>query len=169
MLELSVYYAQILVPQGTFYAADLTTSLDIEPNQFDTAILVEVYEHIPPEACPTVLANLYRLLQSGGKLIISTPTTLLPPSKLHYRHFERQELEQELMAAGFRIQKIIRQHRLDKITAWLTGNQMNRLLYNGWLQPTILKRLRRSMYMYYANEVGPNLPYGRLIVVADRQ
>lgn len=167
-LELSVVYAQTLVPEGTFVVADLTTDLKMEPHQFDAAILIEVYEHIPSELCPVVLTNLYRVLRPGGRLIISVPTKIMAPSNLHYRHFDRYELEEELMTAGFHITKIIRQHQLDGITKWLLSDQVNWFLNNRWIQPQFLKRLRHWWYMRYANEVKQNLPYGRLIVVAER-
>jgi len=160
------------VPKGAFIVADLRKDLvanyGLDKGQFDAVVMVEVYEHIPPEDCPAVLANVYDVLQPGGILIISVPSRLLPPSKLHYRHFDRGEFEQELEAAGFQIRKMIHQHRRDRLTGWLLSDQVERFLNNQWLQPVFLKRLRRRFYMKYANTINDELHCGRFIAVAKR-
>ena len=67
-LETSVLYAQALVPDGIFFVADLREDLTVgnllREEEFDAVVLVEVYEHIPPEDCPRVLENLGQ--SSGG-------------------------------------------------------------------------------------------------------
>lgn len=127
-LELSVLYARTMVPEGTFFAGDLRKDLiaayGLRPGQFDAVVMVEVYEHIPPEDCAIVLANVRDVLCQGGLLLVSVPSKRLPPSNLHYRHFNRGELEEELAAAGFTVQKVIRQHRLDRVTDWALSDQV---------------------------------------------
>jgi SAM-dependent methyltransferase len=169
-LELSVIYAKTLVTDGTFLAGDLredlTLNCGLEERQFDAVVMIEVYEHIPPKDCPVVLENLAHLLRSGGKLIISVPSKSLPLSKLHYRHFERQEFERELEMAGFGVQEIICQHRIDRLTRWLLSDRIDGLLNNRWLQPVFLKRWRRRLYMRYSNVVSNGTDCGRFIAIA---
>lgn len=171
-LENSAYYAGLLVPQGRFMQADLRHDLVAEkglaPESFDAVVLVEVYEHIPPEDCPRVLANLRRVLKPGGRLIISVPTTRLPLSKLHYRHFEPGQCEAEIAAAGFKPKKVIGQYRLSAFGRWLMSDGLERLLSNGVLEPVLLKRLRRRLYLRHCNRVPAGLPCGRYIIVAHK-
>lgn len=171
-LELSILFAKTMVPEGTFFVADIRDDLiancGLNKGQFDTVVMVEVYEHIPPEDCAVVLANVYNILRSGGTLIISVPTKLLPPSKLHYRHFDRGEFEQELEVAGFQIRKMIYQHSMGDFTRWLLSDKVERFLNNHWLQSIFLKRLRRHLYMRYANVVKDERHCGRFIAVATR-
>ena len=171
-LGLSILYAKTMVPEGTFFVADLRNDLianyGLRKGQFDAVVMVEVYEHIPPEDCAVVLANAYNVLRPGGLLIISVPSKLLPLSKLHYRHFDQSEFEQELEVAGFQIRKIIYQHRMDNFTSWLLSDKVERFLNNQLLQPIFLKRLRRHLYMKYANIVNDERHCGRFIAVATR-
>jgi len=172
-LENSAYYASLLVPQGRFMQADLRQSglaaeKGLKPGSFDAVVLVEVYEHIPPADCPQVLANLHSLLKPGGAFIISVPTTRLPLSKLHYRHFSKGECEAELRQAGFSPNKVIGQHNLSAYGRWLTSKGMDRFLNNGILEPVILSRIRRKLYMRHLNRTDPNEPCGRFIVVANK-
>ena len=140
----------------------------MQEEEFDAVVLVEVYEHIPPEDCPRVLENLYNVLRAGGILVISAPSNLLPPSNLHYRHFVQDELVEELRAASFIIRKLVYQHRIDRLAIWQWGGPIEKLLDNRWLQPIFLKRLRRYLYMKYGN-IGDGAGHcGRFIAVAQR-
>lgn len=168
LLKLSVVYARTMVPDGDFFVADLTRPLAMQPARFDAAVLVEVYEHIPPVHAPMVLENVYRALRPGGRLIISVPSKQIPMSKLHYRHFDVSELEAEMQAAGFQLHILIRQHSLDRITTWLLSNDVYHFLNNQWLQPQFLKRWRQQWYMRYANVVPAGRACGRYIAVATR-
>jgi 2-polyprenyl-3-methyl-5-hydroxy-6-metoxy-1,4-benzoquinol methylase len=173
-LELSIIYAKNLVPQASFLVGDLRKDLishyGLQEHQFDAITMIEVYEHIPPQDCPTILANLYQVLKPDGTFIISVPSkSLSVMSKLHYRHFSQSEIERELEKGGFQIQKMIYQHRLDRLTNWLLSNAVEKLLDNRWLQIVFLKRLRRHWYMKYANVVSKERNCQRFIAVAKRQ
>jgi SAM-dependent methyltransferase len=171
-LEISAHYANILVPKGKFLSGDLRRDLAAEqglaPGSFQAVVLIEVYEHIPPQDCPAVLANLSALLAPDGLLLISAPSKLLPLSNLHYRHFDPGQLEEELRAAGFSVQGTMGQHRQGGWAAWLMGDALDNLLNNRWLQPVILKRLRRWMYQRYLNRLPAGAPCGRFIVAAHK-
>jgi SAM-dependent methyltransferase len=172
-LETSVQYARHLVPQADFLPADLREDLlelpGLAPDSFDAAVLVEVYEHLPPADCPLVLANLHRLLKPGGLLIVSVPTKLLPPSKLHYRHFDRGEAEGELEQAGFRILKVIGQHRLDALGRLVLHRGWDYLLHNGVLELAALGPIRKKIFMRHGNRVPEGLPCGRYILVSRKE
>jgi 2-polyprenyl-3-methyl-5-hydroxy-6-metoxy-1,4-benzoquinol methylase len=168
----NVYYAGLLVPQGRFFQADLGGDIDaiecLAPDSFDAAVLVEVYEHIPPEKCARALANLRHLIKPGGRLIISVPTIQLPMSKLHYRHFKAGQCEAELCKAGFELNKVIGQHALSAYSRWLLSNFVERSINNGVLEPVVLNRIRQRIYMRNFNRVDPEQPCGRFIIVAHK-
>jgi hypothetical protein len=161
-----------MVPQANFAAGDLRQDLQktcgLEPEYFDAVVLVEVYEHIPPQDCPLVLENLRALLCSQGTLIVSVPTEALPPSNLHYRHFGPGQCEDELAQAGFVVDKVVGQHDLSLLGKWLFSQGLDRLLNNGLLEPVILTRLRRKLFMRFCNRTDPSGPCGRYILIAHK-
>ena len=171
-LELSVLYAKAFVPEGRFFVADLSKDLIVHyglcSEQFDAVVMLEVYEHVLPEKSSLVLDSLYNVLRPGGILILSVPSNLLPLSILHCRHFDREVLVQELQTAGFRIQKMLCQHRTDRFIKWLLSDGLEAFLNNRWLQPVFLKRLRRRFYMKYANIVHDEKRSGRFVAIAVR-
>lgn len=171
-LAMSAHYASLLVPDGRFMQADLRQDLvadkGLNEASFDAAILVEVYEHIPPQDCPLVLANVVRLLKPGGVFIVSAPTKLVPMSNLHYRHFDPGELEAELNAAGLTPYATLGQHRLGGFCGFLASPGLDRWLNNGVLEPVILKRLRRKLYDRHCNRAAAGQACGRYIVAARR-
>jgi 2-polyprenyl-3-methyl-5-hydroxy-6-metoxy-1,4-benzoquinol methylase len=170
ILDTSVYYAQQLVPEGTFFQADLRLPPEqygFQTNQFDAIVMMEVYEHIPPETCQIVLQHLHQILKENGRFIISVPSKLQPPSQLHYRHFDPEDLTRELVIAGFQVQKFIGQNQLNRLSGILMNDKVERLLDNQWLQPVFLKRLRRFWYSRYAN-ISPISQSQRYIAVATK-
>ena len=89
-------------------------------------------------------------------------------SKLHYRHFEEAAFREELEAAGFEVDRVLRQHRLGGFAEKLLSPKLDRVIENGWLEPTFLKRLRRKLYMRFANGVDPQRPCGRYLAVCRK-
>lgn len=172
ILDISISYARTMVPEGDFFVADLrgdlVSSCGLRAEQFDAIVMVEVYEHLPPEDCPRVLANLRKVLRPGGTLIISVPSKLFPLSQLHYRHLDRDEFERELTMAGFQIGNMMYQLRMGSVTDLLLSDTVERLLNNRWLQPIFLKRLRRHFYMKYINVANDESRCGRFIAIARR-
>ena len=171
-LELPVLYARHLVPEGEFFVADLRHDLvatyGLQEEQFQAVVMVEVYEHIPPEDCLTVLANIRQVLRVGGTLIVSVPSLKLPMSQLHYRHFDEDQIRDEITKSGFSVQKTIYQHGQDFLTHLLLSDIVEGVLNNKWLQPVFLKRLRRHWYMKYGNIARHSQQCGRYIIIATR-
>lgn len=54
----------------------------------------EVLEHIAPDAVPAFIAEQYRVLVPGGIAVVVVPSTRLPVSAKHYRHFTAPSLAQ---------------------------------------------------------------------------
>jgi SAM-dependent methyltransferase len=171
-LEIAIYYARNFVPQGSFFVADLSSDLRHQSPKdlptFDAVTLIDVYEHIPSKACPTVLNNLRSLIREDGILILSVPSAYQAVDEEHERHFTLNVVKDELEACGWRAETVLYQHRLGLLTKLLFSRTLDRFLNNYWIQPLILKRLRRKMFQWFCNRVPDGKAYGRLLVRARK-
>ena len=48
-------------------------NIPLRDNSFDSAISIEIIEHLPEEVAHNMLREIYRCLKPGGKLILTTP------------------------------------------------------------------------------------------------
>lgn len=171
-LDIAVYYAAHYVPDGTFFTADLSRDLRSQSNTelpaFDAATLIEVYEHIPSEKCPAVLRNLHSVLSDEGLLILTVPSMYVRVGSYHERHFDQSVLERELGDAGWRVEEVLHQHRLGLLTRFVLSARVEEWLNNRWIQPVVLKHLRKRLYRRFCNRAGHGRPFGRLIVKASK-
>ena len=71
----------------SFVAADITAP-DVNLGAFDVAILMEVFEHIPPCAAPDFLRGVRKLMRPGGRLLLTVPHTNKPVEYKHFQHFD---------------------------------------------------------------------------------
>jgi 2-polyprenyl-3-methyl-5-hydroxy-6-metoxy-1,4-benzoquinol methylase len=172
-LDIAVNYAKRFVPTGCFFTADLTKDLraqsPIDLPTFDAATLIEVYEHIPAKMALDVLRNLHSHVSDEGILILSVPSMHLPVDKEHERHFDRGLLEKELAATGWHIDTVSQQQAVGALAKCLLNRTLDKCLNNQWLQPTILKRLRRKLFQWFCNSVKDAKPCGRLIIKAHKR
>jgi SAM-dependent methyltransferase len=60
------------------------TSLPYGPATFDGALCLDVLEHLPYEEQPRALAELHRVLRSGGHLLVSVPNLAHLQSRIHF-------------------------------------------------------------------------------------
>lgn len=109
--ERAISFAKAFNPKIEFHVSDLS-KLSFE-EEFDIAILMEVLEHIPPDNIPIAISELWQALKTKGRLLVSVPTTNLPPSEKHYRHFTIESLE-NLFTPMFQITKIVGHLRTGK-------------------------------------------------------
>lgn len=68
---------------------------NLKSNFYHSGSLIEVYEHIPPRECPSFLKSISNSLKVGAELFITVPSTELPISKKHYRHFDFSSIKNE--------------------------------------------------------------------------
>lgn len=172
LVEHQLHYARCLVPEASFHHADLRRPLDeqtpLEPEGFDACLCLEVYEHVPPDEAGRVLDTLRRALASGGLLVLSAPSKRLPVSSLHYRHFDLPELKAEVESHGFRVETVIRQHRLTPAARWLMGPVVEGLIRNAYVRLPVLERLRARVYRKWFNHVAGDRPAGRYLLAARK-
>ena len=86
-------------------------SLDDVAESFDMIILAEVIEHLDFQSGISMLLKLLSLLNSRGKLIVSTPN-LFHPNRYwdsdHKTPYRYDEISGALLSVGYRVDKIYR-------------------------------------------------------------
>lgn len=110
-------------------------------SKFDTAIMINVLEHVPDPVL--ALRNLWNALEPGGKAVILVPQH---PSLfgsfdevlLHRERYTRGLLESQLAEAGFSVEKIFDFNRFSVPGWWLNGKILRRKKFSR-LQLKILE------------------------------
>ncbi len=87
--------------------------LPFKSGSFDQVLLLEVLEHIKPSETFSVLQEVYRVLKTGGKFIISVPINehledMLPINpNSHMRMYSEALIKYELIMCKFKVNKIL--------------------------------------------------------------
>lgn len=61
---------------------------DIEAGTYDSGTLIEVFEHIPIDEAPDFVRGIAKSLKRDSTLFVTVPSTEVPVSDKHYRHFD---------------------------------------------------------------------------------
>lgn len=83
-----------------FYCSDISNISGV----FDSAMLIEVMEHIPDIEIKEFINKVRDKLSNGGVLIVSVPSDILPVNSKHYRHYNDELLSKHLN--GFKLDKL---------------------------------------------------------------
>ncbi len=83
--EKAIRFAKIYNPEAAIYLDDL--SKFVLKSEINIIVCIETLEHIVPHKLNKIINNLYRNLKTGGYLLITVPTQLVPLPKKHYQHF----------------------------------------------------------------------------------
>lgn len=94
LAEQAIQFARAFHPDVPFEARD---AADLDAT-YDVVAAIEVLEHIPDEAVPGFLATLEERVRSGGHLILSVPTTVIPLKEKHFRHYTWPLLKEQIQA-----------------------------------------------------------------------
>lgn len=81
------------------------TKIPFKVEVFDIATMLETLEHIPDNQEMVALDEVNRVLKTGGKFIISVPSTKRDLAKKHYRHYSTDDVCCRLQEAGFTVEK----------------------------------------------------------------
>jgi 2-polyprenyl-3-methyl-5-hydroxy-6-metoxy-1,4-benzoquinol methylase len=73
-----------------FQAIDITLENKLPP--FDTAVLMEVFEHIPIEAADIFMSSVRSSLREGGTLYLTVPHENKLVEYKHFQHFSVQKI-----------------------------------------------------------------------------
>ena len=103
-------------PKFCLYEATLQEAMMRFGCTFDTVVIAEVFEHIPPQDVQFFLQQLSRVVTPGGRVFLTTPNFYVQgPAQQsplwheryaygHYHHYTQQELRLLLDDAGFDIE-----------------------------------------------------------------
>jgi SAM-dependent methyltransferase len=91
----AISFAKAFHPECDFRVEDVGNIT----TQFDIVSVIEVLEHIPDDQVSEFLCALSRRINDTGTLIISVPTTVLPLNNKHYRHYDIQILNDQIIAS----------------------------------------------------------------------
>src|SRR5690606_14682715 len=123
-----------------FSRLDITRSHDLPSS--DAAILMQVFEHLPPESCRAFLEGGLKLLQPGGQLLLTVPHVNQPIEPKHYRHFTADTIR-DALSDFFVVQEVVpfeRKGLRRRILRFLLGNRV--FILNS-------RRLRNFLYRVY--------------------
>ncbi len=105
-----ISFTKNLIKKGDFSAdvlqLDLTESIVLGENRFDTILCLDVLEHIRNDRF--AMENLYYILNKNSNLIISVPAIKylygIRDKKIgHFRRYDREELIDKLKESGFKV------------------------------------------------------------------
>ena len=74
-----------------FYSEDITVSGDCL-GEFDVAVLMEVFEHIPLDLAKEFMESVRALIKPGGSLLLTVPHSNKPVEYKHFQHFTVDKL-----------------------------------------------------------------------------
>jgi len=153
ILERSVQYAKILVPDAEFEVVDLLNLGEdkVLLGKFDYVNCVEVIEHIHPDYQLTVVRNLNKVLKPNGKIVISFPSVRIPMSKLHYKHFTLEDAKKLLNDGGFDIEKIIGNYKVNFLSQFLLSDKLWGLIWNRYWRLEGIAYLINALYRRFIN------------------
>ncbi len=139
-------------------------------NKFKSIYGVNVLEHI--ENDQKALKNLHRLLESSGKLVLLVPAKRIAYNELdrslgHYRRYEKDELREKLMSAGFHVDEL-EFFNMVGLLSWIVRNYISK--NHGKLEKSQVKSFNWVVPVLKAIEPKKGLPFGiSLIAVASKK
>ena len=113
-------------------AGNLVHFHDLE-GQFDTALLINVLEHLPDEQ--SALRSLWSALEPGGRLVVLVPQHpalfgTLDVALGHQLRYTAAGLERALAEAGFRVEKLFDFNRFSVPGWWWNGKVLRRKTFS---------------------------------------
>jgi SAM-dependent methyltransferase len=101
--------------------------------KFDTALMVNVLEHVPDEQ--VALKNIRSSLMPGGRAVILVPQHpalygTLDEALEHRERYTRKSLQEGLERAGFQVEKIFDFNRFSVPGWWLNGKILRRKTFS---------------------------------------
>ena len=130
----------------TFRSIDITGSHGLEC--FDSAILMEVFEHIPLSDTGKFMSGVRGLLKDGGTLHLTVPHENKPLDDMHFQHFTVENLFSHL-EGKFEVLEVIPFERAAlsrRIVLWVLSNRFF-ILNNPRLLSLVYRYYKRKLFI----------------------
>lgn len=127
-----------------FTCLDITGDHDL--HGFDTAVMMEVFEHIPVDAAPVFIASVRALLKRSGILYLTVPHLNKPLEEKHFQHFSVESLRRYL-EPHFKVVQAVPFERMSLLRGLLTTLLCNRFFILN--HPALLS----ALYRWYKKEL----------------
>ncbi len=154
--EKAITLARLMDSQGKYHCVDI---LQKNFNQtYNIALLIEVFEHIPPDKGNAFLEAVTHLLNPGGILWLTVPHSNVPVEAKHYRHFSVKTIS-SCLSPYFDILEIIPFERKGKRKQLLDLLLANKLfiLNSGRLKNIIYDYYKKNLFFVEKEEVCQRL------------
>lgn len=156
-------FARAFADQDDFHVHDIT-ALPFGDNLYEVAISCEVIEHIKPEHIPAYVKNIHSTLASGGRLLLTTPTTNIKVGQKHYQHFTK-ELLVSYLNNHFEISETIYLNKKNYFESFLRKILANRLyISNSHTLNKIVYSLYKRFCLY-----GDEKNSSRIFIIATKK
>lgn len=129
----------------TFRSIDITGSHGL--GRFDTAMLVEVFEHIPLAETGKFMSGVRGLLKDGGTLHLTVPHENRPLDDMHFQHFTVEKLLAHL-EGQFEVVEVIPFERVAisrRVVSWVLSNRFF-ILNNARLLSLVYRYYKRRLF-----------------------
>ena len=148
-----------LFPSAVYHGADLTgtpgvdftfgsdTRLPVPDAEYDLVLSTQVLEHVRHPAA--YLAECHRVLQPGGRLLLSTHGTFRDhdcPSDFH--RWTADGLKDAVAAAGFAVTRIQKLTSGPRALMFLIGQHQNEMLTSDFSWPAFYLRFLRAPFRW---------------------
>jgi len=128
-----------------FRSVDITGSHSLE--RFDSAILMEVFEHIPLSDTGKFMSGVRGLLKDGGILHLTVPHENRPLDDMHFQHFTVEKLLSHL-EGQFEVVEVIPFERVAisrRVVSWVLSNRFF-ILNNARLLSLVYRYYKRRLF-----------------------
>jgi SAM-dependent methyltransferase len=120
--QVAIGLARALNTHAEFICGDVANLND----RFDAVALIEVLEHISDEAIPAFVAATTDKLKSGGHLVVSVPSVVVPLNQKHFRHYDADLLLRHIEPERHHLSPVSIEHVFDRTD----------LIYRWWKRMT---------------------------------
>lgn len=130
----------------TFRSIDITGAHDL--GRFDSAVLMEVFEHIPLPDTGAFMSGVRGLLREGGTLHLTVPHENRPLDDMHFQHFTIEKLLGHL-EGKFETVEVVPFERAAlsrRMLSWLLSNRFF-ILNNARLLKFAYRYYKRTLFL----------------------
>ena len=164
----AIEIARTRVPDAILEVAPLH-ELPFSSHSFDLVVMHDVLQHIPEEDLPSSLAELGRVLDSGGALVVRTNgARRYRRARSDWCVYDKAALRETLQASGFRCERLTYANMLPSVAAAVRGRTPQAPTESrAGVPPRDSSRFRAGVASgllrieaRYLSRPGRSLPYG---------